>query len=74
MGEYLIVADSGNHRIRKIAPNGYTTTIAGNGEAGYLNAEAANAEFVFPTGIAILGDRLFVADSGNNVIRVIDFD
>jgi len=31
----LYIADTGNHRVRKIAPNGIISTMAGNGAAGF---------------------------------------
>lgn len=70
----LYVSDSFNNRIRKIAPDGTVTTIAGNGNAGYDTAEmpAADAEFYGPQGLAVDAQgNIFVADFGNNVIREI---
>jgi sugar lactone lactonase YvrE len=71
----IYVSDSFNNRIRKIAPDGTVTTIAGNGIAGYLNTDAgnaANAEFYGPQGLAVDAQgNIFVADFGNNVIREI---
>ena len=70
--DYLIVADTGNHRIRLISPTGFAMTLAGTGDAGYINISLAEAEFGLPTGLALSGDYLFIADSGNNVIRRIN--
>ncbi len=67
----LYVADSGNHSIRRIAPDGTVTTLAGeNGEWGARDGTAALARFNGPVGLAIAPDRsLVVADSLNHAIR-----
>lgn len=67
----LYIADTGNHAIRRINLEGGVTTIAG-GIAGFENGPAATARFNAPEGIALDdAGRIFVADRGNNVIRVI---
>lgn len=66
----LFVADSGNLRIRKIAPGGEVTTVAGSGRKGNNEGPAAEAEFVDPVGVAV--DRsgaLYVADRGAHRIK-----
>lgn len=70
----VYVADSGNHAIRKINSSGMVTTIAGNGSIGNQDGIGTQATFNSPQGIAYdsIGNRLFVADSGNHVIRMID--
>ncbi len=74
----LLIADTNNHRIRKIdLVTGKITTIAGNGKPGFTGdgEPAITAGLNFPTAIA-LGERdsLFIADSGNNRIRRVDPD
>jgi sugar lactone lactonase YvrE len=66
----LYVTDPFNHVIRKITPAGVVSTIAGNGNIGYVIGPAASAEFYSPTGIAVdaSGNNIYVADQGNNVI------
>lgn len=68
----LVVADSGNNRIRSISPVGIITTIAGNGTAGFSGdgEAAATAELNAPVAVAMdpAGD-LYIADSGNNRVR-----
>lgn len=66
----LYVADTWNHRIRKITPNGLVSTLAGTGTLGYLNGSALMAEFYGPSGIAVdPRGTLYIADTGNNRIR-----
>ena len=69
----VYVTDDANNLIRKIAPDGTVTTIAGNGNAGSANGLGTAASFNDPSGIAIdnMGN-LFVADANNNLIRKID--
>ena len=70
----IYVADSGNHKIRKIA-GGVVTTIAGSGATGNIDdgASALLSLFNNPTGIACYanGNALYVSDQGNNAIRSI---
>ena len=70
----LYVADSGNHRIRRIDAEGVITTLAGTGEPGFGGdgGAATEAQFAWPIGLALDGSgNLYVADSGNHRIRVI---
>ncbi|GAB5364626.1 hypothetical protein AAMO2058_000985900 [Amorphochlora amoebiformis] len=72
----ILVADTGNHAIRKIHPDGYVTTLAGTHLGfGLRDGPASQAEFRQPRGVyrCANGDIL-VADSGNHVIRKISTD
>ena len=63
----LYVADRGNHRIRKVAPSGVISTVAGNGTYTYSgdNGLATAAGFSYPACIAVDGEgNLYVTDSG----------
>ncbi|MDR0352073.1 MAG: SMP-30/gluconolactonase/LRE family protein, partial [Opitutaceae bacterium] len=73
------VADSGNHAIRRIsvdsALGGNVVTIAGAGAAGAVDATTGTlASFDSPSGLVLdeIAQLLYVADTGNHVIRVID--
>ena len=73
----LFIADSGNNVVREVnLASGAISTVAGNGTWGYGGdgGAAASAQLNDPTGLAVddaTGD-LFIADSGNNVIREVD--
>jgi sugar lactone lactonase YvrE len=71
----LLVADSANSRIRKIAVGGTITTFAGNGVYGYSgdNGTATQASLSNPIGVSVdsLGN-VYIVDSSNNVIRKVD--
>ncbi len=74
-GGNLYIADSEHNRIRMVsASTGQITTLAGTGAAGYTgdNGPATAATLNTPSGIAIDGaGNLYIADTGNNVIREI---
>lgn len=67
----VYVVDSSNSTIRKIAPDGLTSTLAG-GTRGNRDGVGSEAQFNDPRGIATDGSgNLYVADSGNHTIRKI---
>ena len=68
----LYIADSHNHRIRRVGTDGTITTIAGTGVAGFSGdgGSAAQAQLNFPAGISLdSSGTLYIADSGNAAIR-----
>ncbi|HTD41460.1 MAG TPA: NHL repeat-containing protein [Mucilaginibacter sp.] len=68
----LYVGDSNNNLIRKIAPDGTATTLAGTGLPGSLDGMLASASFNNPQGVVVdKYKRVFVVDTGNGLIRMI---
>ena len=69
----VYVADGNNNRIRRIAPDGSTTTLAGNGTPGSDDGTGGadgNAEFRDPGGVGVDGaGNIYVADTWNYSIR-----
>lgn len=67
------VADSANFTIRKITPAGLVTTLAGTARIlGSANGTGANAQFNFPTALAVdSAGEILVADSLNHALRKI---
>jgi sugar lactone lactonase YvrE len=69
------LADTGNHRIRKISAAGIITTIAGTGTQGFSGdaGPATAAAIDSPTGLALdAANNLYLADTHNHRIRRID--
>jgi sugar lactone lactonase YvrE len=68
----VYVADTNNHRIRKIGPSGYVTTLVGSGNLGSEDGYGSAASFNRPYGIAVdAGGAVYVSDQGNHKIRKI---
>ena len=68
----VYVADTNNHRIRKITATGQVTTLAGNGTAAFADGAGVNARFDLPYGVAVDGaGNVYVADTANHSIRKI---
>jgi uncharacterized protein (TIGR03437 family) len=70
----LYISDTGNNRIRKVAPDGTISTIAGTGAAGFLgdNGPALQARLNGPTGLRVSGGSIYFADTQNHRVRRID--
>lgn len=70
----VLVADSGNHCIRRITPAGVVTTLAGTaGVSGSLDGAAAAARFDTPSAVAVAADgTIFISDTGNHSVRRLD--
>jgi uncharacterized protein (TIGR03437 family) len=73
----LYIADTYNHRIRKVDAGGIITTVAGTGVAGSSGDESAatSADLWQPQGVAAddNGD-IFISDTANNRIRQVTPD
>jgi len=78
-GGDLLVADTGNNRIRRVSKAGTVTTLAGadtrrdelgRPTGGYRDGAVAQAQFRYPAGLAVGGDgTVYVADAGNHCVR-----
>ena len=72
----IYVADTGNSVIRKITRDGIVSTLAGNGSPSYGDGLGTRTGFNQPRGLALdkSGKLLYVADTGNNMIRLINMN
>lgn len=69
-GDSLYVADAGNNRILRIElANMQASVLAGTGQIGSADGEGEQATFRLPNGITLVGDRLYISDSANNLLR-----
>ncbi|KAG2387484.1 hypothetical protein C9374_001816 [Naegleria lovaniensis] len=74
----LFIADTNNHRIRKVSRDGVVTTVAGNGVQGGTDIgdesirNAKDFKLNNPTGILVVNNTLFIADKGSNRIRIVE--
>jgi sugar lactone lactonase YvrE len=71
----VFIADTFNHRVRRVGTDGFITTIAGTGNIGYNgdNIPATTANLYYPIGLAVdAANNLYIADENNNRIRKVD--
>lgn len=68
----IYIADSGNHRVRKVSPDGIIATVAGNGTAGYSGDGGPATGAQLHTAVAVAVDtegNLYIAEDRNHRIR-----
>jgi len=71
----IYVADQNNNRIRMISKTGIISTVAGNGNAGYLgdNAQATSVRLNNPLGVKVdAAGNIYIADTYNQRVRMVD--
>jgi sugar lactone lactonase YvrE len=70
----IYIADSGNNRIRMIAPNGIISTVAGTGASGYGGDGGAATSAILnqPSGVAVdSSGNLYLSDTANQIVRMV---
>ncbi|MBI4815822.1 MAG: cadherin-like domain-containing protein [Deltaproteobacteria bacterium] len=73
----VYVADTNNHRVRRVGADGNIETFAGSGVEGFAGdgAPAGLAALNAPEGVAVGKDgAIFVADTANDAVRVVGMD
>lgn len=71
----LLVADTANHRIRRVTTDGQVSTLAGTGERGRRDGSLPDVGFDEPIAIAVRRDgQVFIADAGSSAFRMINRD
>jgi streptogramin lyase len=80
----VLIADTGNHRLRRVSPTGLVVTVAGSETlrddlgrelGGYRDGSAQQAQFRFPVGLAVSPEgSILVGDAGNGCIRAVRAD
>ena len=76
VGDGLVyVADTYNSKIKRVGVHTRAvTTIAGSGVSGLVDGPLFEAQFSEPGGLSLVGGRLYVADTNNHAIRLVDLD
>ena len=74
VGERLFIADSGHNRVLVTDPDGEIQTVVGSGDEGFVDGVPEGARFSNPQGMALSGEVLYVADTGNHAIRAVDLE
>lgn len=73
----MFIVDAASHTIRRVTPKGTISTLAGSPyQSGAVDGVGSSAKFDRPMAIAIdkVRNRLYVADLGNNTIRMVNMD
>ena len=69
----LYVADTYNHKIKRVLPRTRSAfTVGGSGSPGYVDGPFAQARFSEPSGLSIADGKMYIADTNNHTIRVAD--
>lgn len=71
----LFIADTANHRVRKVDLQGIITTMAGNGQQGFSGdgGPATSASLRHPDAVALDANKnLYIADTNNMAIRKVN--
>ena len=72
-GGVVYVADTYNNKIKRVGTETFTVgTVAGTGEPGHRDGAFASARFYEPGGLSILGERIYVADTNNHAVRMVN--
>lgn len=67
----VLIADTYNHKIKQLDPKeGTVKTLFGTGKPG--QTDGMKASFYEPGGLSVAGDKLYVADTNNHAVRVVD--
>jgi thiol-disulfide isomerase/thioredoxin len=67
----LLIADTYNHKIKLLDPQtGSVKTFLGTGRPGQV--DTASPAFYEPGGLSVAGGQLFIADTNNHAIRIVD--
>ena len=71
----LFVADTYNHKIKRVLPATRAAfSVAGAGSAGHKDGPLDQAQFSEPSGLSFANGKMYVADTNNHAIRVVDID
>jgi len=70
----LFITDSGHNRIVICDQSGNVLHVIGSGQIGQADGSYTEARFDHPQGLALRDQKLYVADTENHLIRVVDLN
>ncbi|NIM96385.1 MAG: redoxin domain-containing protein [Anaerolineales bacterium] len=70
LGDTIFITDTYNHKIKNIDPDTSEITTFLGDEAGWRDGD--QPLFYEPGGLDVAGDKLYIADTNNHAIRVVD--
>ena len=71
VGDKVLIADTYNHKVKELDPKREKViSLFGTGKPG--QADGSSASFYEPGGLALANDKLYIADTNNHAIRVVD--
>jgi DNA-binding beta-propeller fold protein YncE len=70
----IFVADTYNDKLKRLDPGTRQITSWAGGEAGHEDGDLGTARFWEPSGLSLAGSRLYVADTNNHAVRLVDLD
>jgi DNA-binding beta-propeller fold protein YncE len=70
----IFVADTYNDKLKRLDPGTRQITSWAGGEAGHEDGDLGTALFWEPSGLSLAGSRLYVADTNNHAVRLVDLD
>jgi hypothetical protein len=69
----LYIADTYNHKVKRLDLHHHSVrTVAGGKDAGYRDGMAMQAQFYEPGGLSAAAGRLYIADTNNHAVRILD--
>lgn len=71
-GNRLFISDSNHNRIVVTSLDGQLQEVIGTGAIGRADGPYDQAQFDHPQGMALVGNQLYVADTENHLLRVVD--
>lgn len=71
-GNFIYIADAGHNQIVITDKSGKTIQRIGSGAKGFADGTLEESQFNAPRGFATKGDKIYIADTGNHRLRLID--
>lgn len=69
----VYILERNGHALRAVTPDGRIQTVAGTGQKGFRDGEAAGAQFASPKHLCVDGDdNVYIADDLNGAVRKYD--